>query len=64
MAAPSTTGKRQDGKRQEQGKAKQDGGVNPKKSRTLQKSAATTQEPTHKDSVSKPCEKRSAHEPT
>src|SRR4029077_2915890 len=32
--------KRKDGKGQEQGKAKQDGGVNPKKSRPLQKAAA------------------------
>jgi hypothetical protein len=46
--------KRKDGKRQEQGKAKQGGGgANPKKSRPLQKAAAT-----HKDSVWGPGERK------
>jgi hypothetical protein len=51
--------KRKDGKRQEQGKAKQDDGVNPKKKSPASESGRyTSQEPTHKDSVWGPGEKK------
>jgi hypothetical protein len=57
--------KRKDGKSQEQGKAKQDGGVNPPICRRREEKAPasesgcnTTQEPTHKDSMWEPWEKK------
>jgi hypothetical protein len=57
--------KRKDGKSQELGKAKQDGGVNPPICRRREEKAPasengcnTTQEPTHKDSMWGPWEKK------